>query len=167
MYGVFEPQHARDLSDDDKKKELSSMIFPRQKKNGAVKARSCADGNPQREHITKEEAAAPTVALELVFLTSMIDAKENREVVTIDIPGAFLHEDNEDYVIMKMVGTLVELMVKTNPKMYRQHVVLEKGRSVLYLQLQKALYGMMKSALLFYRKLVSELKEMGFEINPL
>jgi hypothetical protein len=25
---------------------------------------------------------------------------------------------------------------------------------------------MMKSALLFYRKLVSELKEMGFEINP-
>jgi hypothetical protein len=25
---------------------------------------------------------------------------------------------------------------------------------------------MMKSALLFYRKLVSELKQMGFEINP-
>ena len=25
---------------------------------------------------------------------------------------------------------------------------------------------MMKSALLFYRKLVSELQEMGFEINP-
>ena len=25
---------------------------------------------------------------------------------------------------------------------------------------------MMKSALLFYRKLVSELREMGFEINP-
>ncbi len=95
-----------------------------------------------------------------------IVVKENREVVTINIPGAFLHADNEDYVIMKMVGTLVELMVKTNPKMYRQYVVLEKGRSVLYLQLQKGLYGMMKSALLFYRKLVSELKEMGFEINP-
>jgi hypothetical protein len=67
---------------------------------------------------------------------------------------------------MKMVGTLAELMVKTNPKMYRQYIVQEKGRSVLYLLLQKALYGMMKSALLFYRKLVSELKEMGFEINP-
>ncbi len=142
------------------------MIFLRQKKNGVVKARSCANSNPQREHIPKEEAAAPTVALESVFLTSMIDAKENREVVTIDIPGAFLHADNEDYVIMKMVGMLAELMVKTNPKMYRQYVVLEKGRSVLYLRLQKALYGMMKSALLFYRKLVSELKKMGFEINP-
>ncbi len=102
-YGVFEPQHARDLSDNDKKKALLSMIFLRQKKNGEVKARSCANGNPQREHIAKKVAAAPTVALELVFLTLTIDAKENREVVTIDIPGAFLHADNEDYVVMKMV----------------------------------------------------------------
>jgi hypothetical protein len=119
-----------------------------------------------RESTAKEEAAAPTVALELVFITLTIDAKENREVVTMDIPGAFLHADNKDYVIMKMVGMLAELMVKTNTKMCRQFVVLEKGRSILYLRLQKALYGMMKSVLLFYRKLVSELKKMGFEINP-
>ncbi len=148
-YGVFEPQHARDLSDNDKKKALLLLIFLRQKKNGAVKARSCANGNPQREHIAKEEAAAPTVALE--FLTSTIDVKENREVVMIDIPGAFLHVDNEDYMIMKMVGMLAELMVKTNPKIYRQYVVLEKGRSVLYLQLQKTLYGMMKSAFILQK----------------
>jgi hypothetical protein len=135
--------------DNDKKKALLLLIFLRQeKKNGVVKAISCANGNPQREHIAKEEAAALMVMLDLVFLTLMIDAKENREVAMINIPGAFLHADNKDYVIMKMVGTLLELMVKTNPNMYRQYVVLEKGRSVLYLRLQKALYGMMKSALL-------------------
>ncbi len=71
------------------------MIFLRQKKNGEVKARKCANGNPQRERIAKEEAATPMVALESVFLTSMIDAKENREVVTINIPGAFLHADTK------------------------------------------------------------------------
>ncbi len=84
----------------------------------------------------------------------------------IDIPGAFLHADNEDYVIMKMNGLLAELMVKTGPKIYQKHVTIEKGRQVSYLRLQKALYGMMKSAMLFYRKLVKELKEKGFEINP-
>jgi hypothetical protein len=42
----------------------------------------------------------------------------------------------------------------------------KKGMKVLYLHLRKALYGMMKSALLFYRKLVSELKMMRFTINP-
>jgi hypothetical protein len=56
--------------------------------------------------------------------------------------------------------------VKTDPKLYRKYVVLEKGRQVLYLRLQKVLYGMMKSALLFYRKLVGELREMGFKLNP-
>ncbi len=64
-------------------------------------------------------------------------------------PRAFPHANNDDYMIMKMVGMLAELMIKTNPRLYRQYIVLEKGRSVLYLQLQKALYGMMKSALLF------------------
>jgi hypothetical protein len=86
--------------------------------------------------------------------------------MTIDISGAFLHANNEDYVIMRIVGTLAELMVKTNPKLNRKYVIIKKGRSVLYLRLQKALYGMTKSALLFYRKLVAELRDMGFEINP-
>ncbi len=51
--------------------------------------------------------------------------------MTIEIPGAFLHADNEDYVIMKMVGMLAKL--KSNPKLYRQYVILEKGKSMLYL----------------------------------
>jgi hypothetical protein len=67
-----------------------------------IKARSCANRSKQREHITKEEAAVPTVALESVFITTAIDAKEHRKVVTIDIPGAFLHANNEDYIIMKI-----------------------------------------------------------------
>ncbi len=77
-----------------------------------------------------------------------------------------MHANNEDYVNMKMVGTLAELMVKTNPKLYRIYVIIKKGCSVLYLRLQKALYGMMNSVLLFYRTLVAELRDMGFEINP-
>ena len=52
------------------------------------------------------------MGLNLVFITSTIDAKESRKVVMIDVPGAFLCADSEDYVIMKMVGTLAELMVK-------------------------------------------------------
>jgi hypothetical protein len=152
-------------------KELAVNIadFPERKvrwQDQGTKARSCANGSVQREHVAKEDAAEPTVALESVFVIAIIDAKEKREVVTIDIPGAFLHVDNDDYVIMNMNGLLAKLMVKTDPKIYRKYVTIEKGGQVLYLCLQKALYGMMKSALLFYRKLVKELKEMGFEINP-
>jgi hypothetical protein len=84
----------------------------------------------------------------LVFVRSTIDARENREVVTINIPGAFHHAANKDYDVMQMNGTLAKLMATTNPKLYRKFLVDKKGKKVLYLRLQKVLYGMMKSALL-------------------
>jgi len=83
--------------------------------------------------VAKEEAAAPTVALESVLVTATIDVKKKQEVVTIDIPGVFLHADNKDYVIMKMNGSLAELMVKTDPKNYHKYITIKKGyRSYIY-----------------------------------
>jgi hypothetical protein len=79
-----------------RRKHYCPKKFLKEKKDGNIKARLCANGNPQREHIAKEEAAAPTVALEPVFITSTIDAKERRKVVTTDISGAFLHANNDD-----------------------------------------------------------------------
>jgi hypothetical protein len=79
----------------------------------------------------------------LVFVTSTIDARENREVVTINIPGAFLHATNKDYVVMQINGRLAKLMAQTDPKLYRKYLVNKKGKKVLYLCLQKVLYGMM------------------------
>ena len=68
VYDVFEPLYADKLSDEDKSKD------------GKIKARSCSNVSVQREHVAKEEAAAPTVALEYVFVTATIDAKGKREV---------------------------------------------------------------------------------------
>ena len=42
---------------------------------------------------------------------------------------------------------------------------MESGRKVLYVQLLKALYGCVVSALLWYELFLGYLKEMGFEIN--
>ncbi len=118
------------------------------------------------DHVAKDEVALPTVVLESVFVTLAIDACEKRELVTIDIPRAFLHAENEDNVIMRINGTLAELMAKTDPKLYQKYLSDEKEKKVLYLCLRTAVYGMMKSTLLFYRKLVSELNMMGFTIIP-
>jgi hypothetical protein len=37
---------------------------------------------------------------------------------------------------------------------------------MLYVKLQKALYGLMRAILLFYRKLRKELEDFGFTVNP-
>jgi len=76
VYDVFEPLYADKLSNKDKSKALTSLIFLKEKQDGKIKARSCANGSVQREHVAKEDAAAPTVALESVFVTATIEAKE-------------------------------------------------------------------------------------------
>ena len=68
---------------------------------------------------------------------------------------------------MKMVTKLADLMVKTNPELYRPFVNQDKsGRPILYVRLQKALYSLLKSALLFYKQLVTDLTNIGFTLNP-
>jgi hypothetical protein len=68
---------------------------------------------------------------------------------------------------MQLDGILAELMVKVAPSLYRKFITNNtKGKPALHVQLEKAVYGMMKSALLFYRKLVADLPSIGFEINP-
>ena len=59
------------------------------------------------------------------------------------------------------------MMVHIAPKIYRPYVNMDrKGTHILYVRLKKALYGLLRSSLLFYRKLRGELEAYGFKINP-
>eukprot|EP00804_Cyclotella_cryptica_P016577 CCRYP_020528-RE/>CCRYP_020528-RE protein AED:0.38 eAED:0.38 QI:0/-1/0/1/-1/1/1/0/519 len=100
-------------------------------------------------------------------MSCAIEASEGRSVRVIDLPGAFLHADCPDHVIMRFQGRLAELMVLAAPQVYRKYITTDaKGEPVLFVKLQKALYGMLKSALLFYKKLLADLVAKGFTVNP-
>jgi hypothetical protein len=163
----FNPKDPKTLTRDDRHKALVSLMFLTEKRSGEIKARGCADGSKQPDHIAKEEATAPTVSADTIFLQGTIFAHERRDDATCNIPGAFLQADNPDYVLMHLDGILAELMVSIAPNIYRKYITVNaKGKPVLYVQLEKALYGMMKSALLFYCKLVADLRSIRFELNP-
>ena len=49
---------------------------------------------------------------------------------------------------------------------YKQHVRFKYGRKILCLHILKAIYGMIKYALLWYELYESVLKYMGFQLNP-
>jgi hypothetical protein len=100
------------------------------------------------------------------MLSCTIDAKEKRDVAMVDIPGAFMQANMDNIVHMKLEGNMAELMVQTVPKLYRKYVQIEKGQKVLYCALKKALYGTLKAALLFWKRLSSQLVKWGFRINP-
>jgi hypothetical protein len=129
--------------------------------------RACINGAPQRAYISKEEAASPTVSTESTFITASIAAHEHRKVRCYDIPSAFVNTDVDEDVLMVLKGDLADMMVQIAPQVYRKYVMVDKkGTPILYVKLQKALYGLMRASLLFYRKLRKELEDYGFEINP-
>ena len=70
----------------------------------------------------------------------------------VNLPGAFLHAKNNQDVLMFMKGKLAELMSLIAPQTYRKYATIEKGQEVLYVKMRKALSGMLKSVLLFYKK---------------
>jgi hypothetical protein len=146
---------------------LSSLLFLKEKRTGKIKGRACINGAPQRDYITKEDAVSPTVSTESTFITVAIAAKEKRKVRCYDIPSAFVNTDVDEDVLMVLRGELADMMVQIAPQIYREYVTVDrKGTPILYVKLQKALYGLMRASLLFYRKLRRELEDYGFEINP-
>jgi hypothetical protein len=119
--GVLKP--TKNLSHEQRMDALQYLMFLKQKRNGTIKGRGCADGRKQRQYTTKEEASSPTVAIESVMLSCVLDALEERDVATVDIPGAFMQADMDDLVHMKLEGKMAELLVRIDPKLYRQHTV--------------------------------------------
>ena len=92
--------------------------------------------------------------------------------MTADIPNAFIQAmmpktgKGEDRVILKITGFLLDLLVEIAPEVYAEYVVLENGKKVLYLVVVRALYGMLVSALLWYKRFRKDLEKEGFEFNP-
>jgi hypothetical protein len=163
---VMEPKDPKTMTFMEKKRALEYLMFLKKKRNGTIKGRGCANGKKQRAYINKEDASSPTVAIESVLLSCVIDAEEHRDVATADIPGAFMQAEMDELVHMKLEGKMAELLVKIDPKLYRKYVQIEKGKQILYVELKKALYGTLRAALLFWKKLSAVLQEWGFEINP-
>jgi hypothetical protein len=170
LHETFEPVDSMQLSPIEQKKVMESHLFLKHKRDDSIKGRMVAGGNKQRGTIHKLDASSPTVSLKPVLLTSVTDAKECREVATINIPNAFGQtklENKEDKAVMRLRGKLAELMVKVAPEVYQKYVfVNKKGETVLYVKLLNALYGILKAALLFYKKLIKDLMGIGFKLNP-
>ena len=49
---------------------------------------------------------------------------------------------------------------------YNEFVVIKRGVKVLYTHILRAIYGLLVSAVLFYRKFRASIEEQGFKVNP-
>ena len=111
---------------------MRGLMILRQKKDGTTKGRLAYNGKPTRTWISREEASSPTASQEGIFLTSTVDANERRDIVSVNIPNAYIQADvptesGQDRITMKITGLLVDWLVEIEPETYAKYVVFENG----------------------------------------
>lgn len=105
--------------------------------------------------------------MEAVFLVVTIAAKEHQDVAIIDIQGAFMQTSLRDERIhIKFERRIAEMLSIIKPRLYRQHIVVENGKPMLYAELRKVFYGMFQTSLKFWEQNIEYLVGLGFENNP-
>jgi hypothetical protein len=168
----FAPLKVKEMKPSERKKAQMALMFLTEKRDKTVKGRMVYNDKPTREWLSREDAASPTAALESMMITGVIEAKEERDMMTCDIPNAFIQallpkkDPREDGVVMKITGVLIDMLVDINPELYGPAVVLENRKKVLYVEVLKAIYGMLKAALLWYKTFRKDLEDIGFVFNP-
>ena len=93
------------------------------------------------------------MSTESVLITTTIDKYENQDAAIVDVPGALLTVDIYEEVTLVLGGEFANIKEAISPIIYREYVSVGKNvRNILYVQLQKSLYGCLIRTLIFYRK---------------
>ena len=64
--------------------------------------------------MNKDEVTSPTIHLESLLLSMVIDGHERRDVATCDVSRAFLILDINSFIIIKLDGNVVDIICETN-----------------------------------------------------
>ena len=167
---VFELVRLQDITKEEIDKAMESLIFLAEKRDGTIKGRMCANGSTQREYIPKEAASSPTVAKESVLITGVVEAKQRRDVMTLDIPNAFVQtevpDEDGEKIIMKIRGSLVDILLEIDEEKYRDFVIYRGKEKLLYVKMLKALHGMLMASILYHKKFRKDIEAIGYVVNP-
>ena len=102
--------------------------------------------------------------MESIFKTIVIDAYEEHDIATFDIPGAYLHAKMpaDKNVILKLRSRFVDIMCDIKEE-YRKYVIYDKVQKVLYLRVLREIYGCIESALQWYNLYTRKFKYEGYK----
>jgi len=165
VFGYIDPST---ITNQEKRRALEAVNLIKKKRCGKIKGRTCADGSKQKRFLKHGESiSSPTVSLEAIVGTLLIDDHEDRDMAIFDVPGAYLQAEmpKEKKLLMKFRDEFVNIMCEVNPNC-RKYMIKENGKEVLYVKILRAIYGCIEYALLWYELYVKTLKGIGFILNP-
>jgi len=134
-----------DLGQDQRKRILRVVVFLKDKYTASgvfdkFKARLCVNGSGQ-DHEMYTDVSSPTAATSAVLTVAAIAAHQGREVMTIDVGGAFLHADiklseHDPEVHVELDEIMTRFLLELDPSYER----FRTKRGTVIVQLDRALY---------------------------
>ena len=156
------------LSNTQRKRILRSSTFLKEKfdlfgKLIKLKSRIVVDGSMEDRSLFKEaDISSPTAALSSVLAVVTVAAAEDRKVLTLDIGQAYLNSNMPGDVMVRLEPIIAKLLCERD-KSFKPYLD-ERGSMIV--RLNKAQYGCVESARLWYNTLSAKLVSMGYEVNP-
>lgn len=127
-----------------------------------LKARLVAMGNLQdRSLYGEEETSSPTVAQSSAYVVLAVAANERRHVMSFDVTCAYLNADMPGEVIMELDPITTAILTKLDST-FESFV---DGHGKVLVKLNKALYGCVESARLWYEHFKRALEKLGYTMN--
>ena len=166
---TWEPIKWSSLSVQQLKKVIRSFMFLTEKYDSEgnfdkLKARLVAMGSQQAIEDIKMETNAPTPANMSIFTVASIAAMKKYKVMTADIGGAFvrasLPEDQVVHVLLDRESAAILVQIDDS---YAEFV---RKDGTMVVKLNKALYGLVQAARLWYDELSKLLNANGYLVNP-
>ena len=86
-----------------------------------------------------------------MFRTILVDTHEGIDVVTLDVPGSFLHEElsKDKKMFMILRSEFVDIICDINPQ-YQKYITYEKSKKVLYLHVIQSSYVCIEESIFWY-----------------
>jgi len=148
---------------------LRSHMFLREKFNALgvfekIKARLVADGSSQdREDFDDEVISSPTACIESIFNMLKLVAVEKRHLSILDVGGAYHNAKIDRPTYMFIKPDLTNILLNVWP----HFVKFKDGQGRVLTLIDRAMYGLVQSAKLWYSTITRLLKKDGYVSNPM
>jgi hypothetical protein len=169
-YNTFSPISYHTLTQAQKRGIIRSSAFIKEKffpdgRFERLKARIVAGGDGQDRSLY-DDLYSPTISTEALFILASIAAKEGRTVITADIGSAYLNAvmPSNILVFARLEQAVAATFVQLFPEKYKPFV---NSNGTIIVKLEKACYGCVESAKLWYGNIVATISAHGFKHNPL
>ena len=128
-----------------------------------LKARLVADGRGEdRSLFAESDIASPTVSISSLFTIASVTAAKGYRVITMDIGQAYLNADMQQDVYIKLEPLISDILIERDSSFSKY--LDQKGE--ILVKLNKALYGCVESAKLWYNTISGKFISMGYVVNP-